>query len=595
MKRRVFYQSDQHIDFLVGGQNTLKEEDFLSLTTNMLPQDDVSNDILVLAGDMWIGKRSLSWAGHSWLKHVAERFFHVVMVKGNHCVDSETEALTKRGWLRYDEIRVGDEVMTLETNTSTGEWNTVERVVVNHNHQGFYCVDSPSMNLALTPEHRVLVKAKYREFYTYAKAKDLPKNFTIPCCVKTKLPEMLGVQDDMLRLIGWLLSDGCFSGNSITIYQSKVGHDIEELLQSCEISYTHRVRTRNITHICGRKLVKPPLPEHSYRVQAESKGLIYEYLHSKKVVPEWVFELSERQFDILLGGIVSGNGVRNKTGDGFCIHGTKDFLESLQAVCITKGWRANISVARGKDYKLNICRRNTWSTFTGMDKSSMRESEGVSWCVTVKNGNFVSRRKGKVCVTGNCRWEGCLGDEEGFRTDMAELGITNVSLLENSVWEDLPTNTLFIGATLWTDVNSYSPLCMLNAPNVMASDFKYVRTKGYKRFRAEDWCNEHKKSVQYIDLVCKGNPSKNIVVVTHHAPSYSSVHHKYRGQSSNHYYASSLEWLMQDRENISHWIHGHTHDSFNYFVDKCNVLCNPYGYRGENIWFNPNAHFEIGE
>jgi len=80
MKRRVFYQSDQHIDFLVGGQNTLKEEDFLSLTTNMLPRDDVSNDILVLAGDMWIEKRSLSWAGHSWLKHVAERFFHVVMV-----------------------------------------------------------------------------------------------------------------------------------------------------------------------------------------------------------------------------------------------------------------------------------------------------------------------------------------------------------------------------------------------------------------------------------------------------------------------------------------------------------------------------------
>ena len=75
----------------------------------------------------------------------------------------------------------------------------------------------------------------------------------------------------------------------------------------------------------------------------------------------------------------------------------------------------------------------------------------------------------------------------------------------------------------------------------------------------------------------------NTIIVTHHAPSFQSVHEKYKHDSLlNGGYASNHEELILDNEHISHWIHGHTHCSFDYMIGKTRILCNPHGYPGEN-------------
>jgi hypothetical protein len=35
------------------------------------------------------------------------------------------------------------------------------------------------------------------------------------------------------------------------------------------------------------------------------------------------------------------------------------------------------------------------------------------------------------------------------------------------------------------------------------------------------------------------------------------------------------------------WVHGHTHDSYDYWVGSTRVVCNPRGYDDENIAFDP--------
>jgi hypothetical protein len=46
------------------------------------------------------------------------------------------------------------------------------------------------------------------------------------------------------------------------------------------------------------------------------------------------------------------------------------------------------------------------------------------------------------------------------------------------------------------------------------------------------------------------------------------------------------------------WVHGHTHDSFDYRVGTTRVLCNPRGYARdgmvENPRFDPGLGVEIG-
>jgi hypothetical protein len=81
------------------------------------------------------------------------------------------------------------------------------------------------------------------------------------------------------------------------------------------------------------------------------------------------------------------------------------------------------------------------------------------------------------------------------------------------------------------------------------------------------------------------------VVITHHAPSPRSIHPRFAGSPLNACFVSDAERLLRGRR-AALWIHGHTHDSFDYAVNGTRVLCNPRGYAKDGI--NENALFDAG-
>jgi Icc-related predicted phosphoesterase len=86
------------------------------------------------------------------------------------------------------------------------------------------------------------------------------------------------------------------------------------------------------------------------------------------------------------------------------------------------------------------------------------------------------------------------------------------------------------------------------------------------------------------------------VVITHHAPSPRSIHPRFEESILNACFVSDLEHLL-GQERVELWIHGHTHDSFDYRVNGTRVLCNPRGYArdgvNENASFNPGLTIEV--
>ena len=46
-----------------------------------------------------------------------------------------------------------------------------------------------------------------------------------------------------------------------------------------------------------------------------------------------------------------------------------------------------------------------------------------------------------------------------------------------------------------------------------------------------------------------------------------------------------------DRSRVQLWVHGHTHDSFDYVVNGTRVVCNPRGYAKNGV--NENPSFDI--
>lgn len=158
---------------------------------------------------------------------------------------------------------------------------------------------------------------------------------------------------------------------------------------------------------------------------------------------------------------------------------------------------------------------------------------------------------------------------------------------------------VFLCCTLWTDFRNENPLEMMEAERRM-NDYRVIRIgHNYRKLRPEDTLSFHKKSKQFLIEKLEQFKNDKVWIVSHHAPSYQSIHPKYRMETTNGSYASHLDDLILSNPQIKCWSHGHTHESFRYRINECEVICNPRGYysgvnsSGLNLNFDPNLTIEI--
>jgi Icc-related predicted phosphoesterase len=155
----------------------------------------------------------------------------------------------------------------------------------------------------------------------------------------------------------------------------------------------------------------------------------------------------------------------------------------------------------------------------------------------------------------------------------------NVHFLEN---ESVEINgVVFIGATLWTDFQGKDFFKMQYARKNM-SDYEVIKKPTGQRLLPEDTVELFYESKKYIFEAIRSAGGRKTVVVTHHGISTLSIHERFRGDSLNCAYMTDLS-----NEIIDHgpdlWVHGHTHNSFDYMLGKTRVVVNPYGYKDVEV------------
>lgn len=173
----------------------------------------------------------------------------------------------------------------------------------------------------------------------------------------------------------------------------------------------------------------------------------------------------------------------------------------------------------------------------------------------------------------------------------------NVEVLENQSMEI--DGVLFLGATLWTDCNKGDPLTIQTLKNGM-QDYRaitHMKSGIYRKLIPQDTMEAHMRTKEFFSNELEQHPGKDVVVVTHHAPSYKSVHPHYAHDvHMNGGYASDLSEFILDRPQIKFWTHGHMHDPSDYMIGDCRVICNPRGYKGYEQRvndFDPTVGFDI--
>lgn len=176
-------------------------------------------------------------------------------------------------------------------------------------------------------------------------------------------------------------------------------------------------------------------------------------------------------------------------------------------------------------------------------------------------------------------------------------GFPNVYFLERDT--KVIDDVVFVGGTLWTDMNKGDPLT-LHAVRDMMNDYKRIRNdqKGYTALKPIDTALRHRETLDYIRHVVKENRDQKCVVVGHHSPSHLSIHDEYRDDSlMNGAYHSDLSEFILDHPQIKLWTHGHTHHFFDYMIGETRVVCNPRGYESysgkEHTGWKPDMVIEL--
>ena len=158
-------------------------------------------------------------------------------------------------------------------------------------------------------------------------------------------------------------------------------------------------------------------------------------------------------------------------------------------------------------------------------------------------------------------------------------------------------DVIFIGCTLWTDMNRQDPNTLFACQDAM-NDYSVIRHSqfNYTRLRPNHTVSRHIDTLAYIKHVIANDPSKKYVVAGHHAPSRLSIHPRYeKDVLLNGAYSSDLSEFILDHPQIKLWTHGHTHDCFDYEIGSTRIVCNPRGYEGyeDPSGWNPNLILEI--
>ena len=122
---------------------------------------------------------------------------------------------------------------------------------------------------------------------------------------------------------------------------------------------------------------------------------------------------------------------------------------------------------------------------------------------------------------------------------------------------------------------------MQNARKNM-NDFVLIKKEDGTRLMPEETVDQFQESKKYIfDALANAGGNKT-VVVTPHGVSPRSIHEKFRGDSLNYAFMTDISnEIIEHGPNL--WVHGHTHNSFDYTLGRTRVVVNPYGYKDVEV------------
>ena len=350
-------------------------------------------------------------------RDVADELIFLKGAQLGFCLSEDSELLSRRGWLSYDQVEVGEDILTFDPKTGTTRWSPVEHLYVDQMYDGpMVHIENRSIDALVTANHRWLVRHHTNPYgHKFRETKDLKGSDTIP----TRAPHAgfpsPTYHDDVVELVGWVITEGTYGsrgGTKIVIGQNPGPH------ADAIRSVLHRIAPVNRNGTTGgTESMKRDGTHLFFGFSGPVATRIRELFPTKELTAEFVTALSARQCRILYEAMMAGDGhviplsstSPNHTTPMF-YQKSKQTTDAFALLCVLLGYcprvvhRTRGPAPKGSRdveiYEIHI-KTQERRVHVAKTRRSREDYRGVVWCPTTRDGTFVMRRNGKVVVTGN--------------------------------------------------------------------------------------------------------------------------------------------------------------------------------------------------
>lgn len=348
-----------------------------------------------------------------------------------YCHDVETEALTQRGWLKYDQITEDDQVLGCPDGQLT--WTNVLSIYKGHYLGNMFKLDVHGLDAMVSPGHKFLVKEG--DNVVTKKVELLKETDRIVLMGKAVAAPVAKIySDEFVELVGWVVTEGHIrkpeknkrKGYAITLYQNEGPY--ADRIRHC--LHTLQGKTYEHSRIRGNKI-----PNVNWNIRTRlSNEIVAEIGHKRVLPPEFLLRLTQKQREILFETMIDGDGWRTRQTTslhvGYCqkdkahmdsftmlgtLLGKQISVNKVDLVTKTNKLDSHIYIANVfSNYRNKLCRVENIDMH-GAKRNGVRKGfgkhthpneptvpyDGMIWCVETGAGSFVVRRGKYIFANSN--------------------------------------------------------------------------------------------------------------------------------------------------------------------------------------------------
>jgi hypothetical protein len=317
-----------------------------------------------------------------------------------YCVPEESEILSRRGWLHYTDLKIGEEVLTVNPDNGKSEWNKVEDIAVFDFDDKLMRIENNSASFVSTYDHRWLTSSgggKYnRRKIKRAYALNNSDSIILTGSGVETSDSNISVRD--ATVIGWIVTDG--------YTRTRNGHTEMMIYQSPK-KFLPEVLDL-IGKDAGKISYHPDTGVACVRIVGKYRKHLNKIYASKEDFPAIVGGLSREAAEAMYQAMMQAEGctcIAPTTGHPFSsfVQRQGPVLDGFMMLLQMTGRAGHARLFHeksGKDVATVYIKTRTTMKIAG----STIEAEpykGKIWCPRIANSTWVMRQNGYMTVTGN--------------------------------------------------------------------------------------------------------------------------------------------------------------------------------------------------